>query len=596
MTKVVVVGGGVGGLTAAHELAERGFEVDLYEARADWGGKARSQPLAGTGSAGRRDLPGEHGFRFYPRFYRHVIDMMARTPIPGSPGRTVDAQLRPCTEAGVALVGDAPWTRLHRRRATRPYELLEAVQLFFQDFGFDAPDVALFALKLLQFASSCEDRRLGEYERMSWWEFLGGDGYSADFRRQLRKGPRMLVAMDSEQGNARTNGAISIQLVLDFAMSGDANDRTMGGPTSQMWIDPWTERLRSLGVRLHPGETCTALEIADGRVAGARFASGTVAQGDHYVLAVPIEAARSLVSDELAALDPQCARLRAADIDGLVSWMVGMQLYLYEDVPLARGHLAFPDSPWALTAISQPQFWRDTVGLFRRHYGNGEVGGLLSVDISEWDAVGAFVRKKAIECTPDEVHLEVWSHLKAALNGRGDDQQFLTDDLLHSWHLDADLDYSAGLPPRNSSPLLIHPPGSWASRPEAASAVPNLCFAADYVRTHTDIASMESACEAGRRAANSILDRAGSSAARVEIWPLEEPRELEEWKRIDAELYRQGRPHLFEIAGVQRAFDAADLFRRFSTSTGLSRLEDVLKQFKVTDVVDGLLSRLGFGR
>ena len=61
---VVIIGGGVGGLTVAHELIERGFTVDLYEARPDLGGKARSQPVVGSGSGGRADLPGEHGFRF----------------------------------------------------------------------------------------------------------------------------------------------------------------------------------------------------------------------------------------------------------------------------------------------------------------------------------------------------------------------------------------------------------------------------------------------------------------------------------------------------------------------------------------------------
>src|SRR5262245_21968894 len=59
---VAVFGGGVSGLTAAHELAERGFEVTVYERRA-WGGKARSMDVPGTASGGRLPLPGEHGFR-----------------------------------------------------------------------------------------------------------------------------------------------------------------------------------------------------------------------------------------------------------------------------------------------------------------------------------------------------------------------------------------------------------------------------------------------------------------------------------------------------------------------------------------------------
>jgi uncharacterized protein with NAD-binding domain and iron-sulfur cluster len=343
-------------------------------------------------------------------------------------------------------------------------------------------------------------------------------------------------------------------------------------------------------VRLHGPETCVGLDVAGGRVAGARFAGGAIRTADHYVLAVPIEAAIPLMSEELAALDPQCDRLRRAEVERLVSWMVGIQFFLRRDVPLAGGHIVFPDSPWALTAISQPQFWRETVGEFASHYGDGTVAGLISVDISEWARPGTHIRKPARECTRDEVCAEVWWQLKAALNGTGPDQQALTDELLHTWHLDTDLDYSSGLPPRNRSPLLIHPPGSWATRPEAAGAVPNLYFAADYVRTHTDIASMEAACEAGRRAANAILRRAGSATPPAQIWPLEEPAIFDPWKRLDADLYRVGRPHVFETLGIRNAFTAVDLFRRFSALSGIPSIDILMRQFKVTELVGGLLS------
>jgi uncharacterized protein with NAD-binding domain and iron-sulfur cluster len=80
---VAVLGGGVGGLSAAHELAERGFDVTVYEARPEPGGKARSMPVPGSGSDGRADLPAEHGFRFFPGFYRHLPDTMRRIPVAG---------------------------------------------------------------------------------------------------------------------------------------------------------------------------------------------------------------------------------------------------------------------------------------------------------------------------------------------------------------------------------------------------------------------------------------------------------------------------------------------------------------------------------
>src|SRR5215210_5076315 len=88
--RVAVLGGGVAGLTAAHELAERGFAVTVYEARDRLGGKARSLPVPDSGTDGRRDLPAEHGFRFFPGFYRHLPDTMGRIPVPGKSGGVAD--------------------------------------------------------------------------------------------------------------------------------------------------------------------------------------------------------------------------------------------------------------------------------------------------------------------------------------------------------------------------------------------------------------------------------------------------------------------------------------------------------------------------
>ena len=45
--RVAVLGGGVAGLSAAHELVERGFDVAVYERRDAFGGKARSTTKPG---------------------------------------------------------------------------------------------------------------------------------------------------------------------------------------------------------------------------------------------------------------------------------------------------------------------------------------------------------------------------------------------------------------------------------------------------------------------------------------------------------------------------------------------------------------------
>jgi uncharacterized protein with NAD-binding domain and iron-sulfur cluster len=585
---VIVIGGGVAGMSAAHELIERGFQVDIYEMRPAWGGKARSQPVPGTGTRGRKDLPGEHGFRFYPRFYRHVIDTMARIPLPA--GGFVADRLRATTETAIALVDDATWFRFHRKRLQRPYEILETLELFFQELDFDQVDVALFAAKILQFATTCEARRAAQLEYISWWDFLEAERYSPSFQRQLRAIPRTMVAMDPRHGSARSLGIVSMQLLADFGFTGVSNDRTLGGPSSELWFDPWVSYLRERGARLHDDTPVASLELEGTSIARITLRGGATATADYYVLAVPLDAAQALISPEMGAVDPALERLRTGDVDSILSWMVGIQYFLLEDVPLIRGHMFYPDSPWGLTTISQPQFWRD-LGVFRRVYGDGEVGGLISVDVSDWDAPGAFNGKSAKLCSKAEVATEVWEQLKAALNTGIAGEEVLRDDMLHSWHLDDDLDYSAGAPPINSSRLLVHPPGSWDLRPEPASVIDNLVLASDYVRTTTNLASMEGANEAARAAVNTILARAGSQAPRVELWPLRESESFEWWKRLDDRLFCAGRAHLFELLGIRRAGQAAELIRKFTALTGLDKLDDLLDDVRVSELAKSLLGR-----
>jgi len=183
--------------------------------------------------------------------------------------------------------------------------------------------------------------------------------------------------------------------------------------------------------------------------------------------------------------------------------------------------------------------------------------------------------------------------LKAALNGHAPGDLVIRDALVHSFHLDADLDYAAGTPPTNYSRLLIHPPSSWAMRPDAATQIPNLVLAGDYVRTNTDMASMEGACEAARRAVNAIVQRAGVQATPATIWPLTEPTYFERWNQLDAQLYAAGKAHVFELLGIRHAGVAAKLLRRFEDVSGIAALDDLVDKVRATEIIKSVQTRLG---
>jgi uncharacterized protein with NAD-binding domain and iron-sulfur cluster len=247
--------------------------------------------------------------------------------------------------------------------------------------------------------------------------------------------------------------------------------------------------------------------------------SGTVT-ADHYVAALPVEVMRSLAGPPLRALEP-----RLAALDRLVTrWMNGVLFYLDRDIPLVNGHAIYIDSEWALTSISQAQFWK---GVDLGRYGDGRVKGILSIDVSDWDTPGRRTGKVAMRCTPQEIRAEVWSQLEDHLEEQIDERHVL------AWFLDPAITFPNPTEAANLEPLLINTAGSWADRPDATTRIPNLLLAADYVRTNTDLATMEGANEAARRAVNAILDRTGSPASRCKVFELPEPAVLRPARRID---------------------------------------------------------------
>ncbi len=541
---VAIYGGGVGGLSAAQELAERGFAVTVYERNAAFGGKARSLSVACSGTGGRTDLPGEHGFRFFPGFYKHVTDTMDRIPF-GTKGATCRDNLVLATRILLARQGkvDPIWI------ARFPETLDDFRTAFFALFdNLDIPhhEIAFFVTRLLALATSCEERYREEYEQITFWDFIGANARSESYRRYLGQGmTRSLVAMRAEESSTRTVGRILLQLFYGILVPGRVFDRLLSGPTNDVWIDPWRTHLTErLGVTLVPKATVRAFDLEGDRIRSVSIErNGQVESvtADYHVAAMPVEVMQGLLTPELARAAPSLARLGELRTE----WMNGIQFYLETDQPLAHGHTIYLDSNWALTSISQRQFWR---GYDLSTYGNGRVGGILSVDISNWTAPGNFSGKPAMSAASrEEIKEEVWAQLKAALNAAGHVQ--LDDRNLVDWFLDPDIQLPNPGTVTNAEPLLINHAGSLAARPEAFTEIGNLFLAADYVRTHTDLATMEGANEAARRATNAILAVSGVAVAPCDLWEFDIPLAMRKAQLLDQVRFRLGLPNLLLVLG-----------------------------------------------
>src|SRR6202142_4244845 len=531
--KVIIIGGGIAGLTAAHELIERDFDVHVYERRFYCGGKAASVrvDLANVGP-----VPGEHGFRFFPGWYRHLPDTLGRIPSDRHRGHRGDKSvLDHLVTVGSNLL--ASYARdpisivLHAPRSADQAQKLLSFVLQIQKMGLSLDDALLFFRKLMEFLSLPDDARRQKYDSIAWSTFVDVGNRTPAFR-VLTSHTRTLVAAKATDASAYTIATMAVRTLFESSLT---VDRVLDGPTSEVWIGPWVRYLEGQGVDFHHGYELDSIQFAgsspnitdlrfspvddryvealrdpkrrdasdlaewhkirkleweswrktewlerrQARRAKAQshesdelpeaervrpsdsggapdFPNQVPKQGsdvdpfvqemlpllpkafedkaEYYVFAIPIEQMAYFVNRSTMMTYYDDSLRNIIRLSGSVDWMTGIQLYFRTPINLEAGHIVCADSEWALTAIDQTQFWRDTKL-------PDEVQSVLSVDISAWDKKGRFNNKEAFRCTRSEIAKEAWAQLRASFNGRArqdvlQDAMLIRGQLAGSYHLD----------------------------------------------------------------------------------------------------------------------------------------------------------------
>lgn len=283
-------------------------------------------------------LPGEHGYRFFPAFYHHLFDTLKRIPIlkpaPKSElviaqesssgvdhpdvyalvetGRTVFDNLMPSSSQAIAY-GDGHRPPVFPRFQRGSFEqMLRQIRTLFRwrlepetrgdavidwrrerserqrlrarkelreqvrpsGMGITPRDLARFNLRLVKFLGSCPARRR-VYERMSWWEYLDADTFSPAFQRGQNEWPRALIAMSALEVDARTHGDATGQLLLDQIRPRGYRDGVLNGPTSTAWFDHWKRYLQGQGV-----------DFVTGKITGFQWVTSAVGAGTARLLPI----------------------------------------------------------------------------------------------------------------------------------------------------------------------------------------------------------------------------------------------------------------------------------------------------------------------
>ena len=284
--RVIILGGGVAGMSAAHELIERGFEVVVLERGDIAGGKARSIPVIDEGEdtsghqlaerrrafASSTGCPASMGSGSSRASTSTSIDTMRR--IPSFDGRKVADHLVPTTRLAFTQYDEAHIRRTGGLSAARP--------------AMPAPCCG----------TSCWRSHRSPTSRPTIWHSSArASGRSSPRARSAGSGStsgraggtssaprsgrrptrsssptgitRSLVAAKARKASTRTIGDIFVQLVLTILNPiAGSTDRVLDGPTNLVWIDPWLTYLESRGVQYVKNAEVEEILCESGRITG----------------------------------------------------------------------------------------------------------------------------------------------------------------------------------------------------------------------------------------------------------------------------------------------------------------------------------------
>ena len=194
-------------------------------------------------------MPGEHGFRFFPGFYKHVVDTMRR--IPSFDGAKVADHL-------------VPTTRLEFTQYDKPAFIVPAgFPLSPRDAGTMLRDILLAlapsastptiwrssarASGRFYFMQGAPARRVRADELV---DFVGAEERSAHYQKFLATGiTRLLVAAKAHSQYAHHRRYLRAAGAHHPQSIGGSTDRVLDGPTNLVWMDPWLKHLESSGVQ-----------------------------------------------------------------------------------------------------------------------------------------------------------------------------------------------------------------------------------------------------------------------------------------------------------------------------------------------------------
>jgi len=529
MSNIIIFGSGIGGLTVAHELVIKGFNVTIVEQDEILGGMARS----------RREeylIPSEHSWRGYAPFYANTFDIMKRIPIaiPIDKGKTVYDNLT------------IPITFYTTRDKVYSYDS----KMLFTDYIV----IGYLLVKYLSsdlrrdkyFKTKVVDKfknKLSEDAYRFLVDFMCGPGYG------LEKKDASYAHYFKFLSIYVLNNPIYKQVhQYPYKYTSQANEKwhVMNAPTNEAWFDHWEKYLVSQGVKIIKGVGLKKINWSDSKIIGCMLSNGQTLVGDDYVLCTnPFASQEIFTRSGLINLEKTFKSLNRNTDSRQVSFRFGFNKKI--KFPQRDIAFIFPDSEFNITLYPQEQSWHPDIKLSSNY--KQEIQSLWSGTILELYRMSKLFKSQGYYLSKDQLTKEIIYQVlrskslqKIIFDSNGfelKNSDIIYTEIWYEWDKDK---LTSQLTQSNKKWVTnIY---NQKARPGVKTEFSNLYLGGSHINTSIETWSMEGAVESGKMVSNEILNK--YSKKKTFIYKHEDPQIFNGLKLIDNLLFKLGLPNIID--------------------------------------------------
>jgi hypothetical protein len=509
---ILIFGGGIAGLTAAHELLDKGFNVTLIEEENLLGGMAKSRREI-------KNVPSEHSWRGFAPFYKNTFNIMKRIPISNSK-KTVYDNLNLTKPLNFYLLKD----KIANYQITPNF--LDYIYLFYygSKYIFSNKRKELFYKEKL--VPLLKNK-------------LSKNGY--DYIIQFTIGPG--IGMEKKDASY----AHFYKVVIAQMLSGNKNWYVTNQPTNEAWFNYWEKYLIKKGLKIFKNVKLIkfnlnndSLNIKSCLIKDKNTNQIITLKADDYILAInPFEAEEILKKSNLN--NTQYKLLNFSVYSNQISFRLGFNKKI--KFPFNNIAFAMPDSEFDITWYPQDSNFNKNINL-----GNN-IKSLWSGTIIDPYSLSSLYHKPGLKLNKKQLLNEIIYQLlrskslqKLIYDNNGfylNKNDITYNEIWHEWYYDKKND------------ILKENDKKWVNniyneqyRPSQKTNIKNLYLAGAHTKTTINIWSMEGAVESGKIVANLILDKYNKN--KTYLYKHNDPIYFNIFKTLDDILYTLNLPSIID--------------------------------------------------